>query len=201
MISGTVQYPTHTALLMYWCNTLWRQYPAVIHWFKTWLSPAAALQNSPVYLYFFSFYVRQVKAFRLLPLWHYWSPQKVKSLTSLSVVLGPASPFSWGTESVGCCLHWGRPDGADRLWPPPASQLDGPGSVCSLVCGLLPMPLQQKRPSDPSCHIASTGCVHLLLPLPVNDEQCLLSGGFALPHSQWAKCVAATEVYRGMRLH
>lgn len=111
-----------------------------------------------------------------------------------------AAPFRWCPGGVGCCPHRGQPHGVDRLWPPPASQLDGPGSFCSLVSGGLPMPLKDKRLPDPSCCIASMVCVYSLLPLPVNDEWCLFSGGFALLHSQWAKYIAATKVYRAIRL-
>ena len=126
---------------------------------------------------------------------------KKKRSPFLWVMLGPAAPFSWCREGVECCPHWGQLNGVDRLWLPTASQLDGPGSICSLVGGGLPMPLKQKRLPDPSCHIASTLCVYLLLRLPINDEQCLFSSGFALPHSQWAKCIAATGVYWAIRLH
>lgn len=113
---------------------------------------------------FFLFYVPQMKTFGVMPLWHCWCPQKEKILISLRVTLGPAAPFSWCAEGVGCCPHWGQPNGVDRLWPPPAAQLEAPGSICSPVSGGLPMPLKQKRLPDPSCGIASTPALRLLAP-------------------------------------
>lgn len=150
--------------------------------------------------FFFLFLCLSDENIWVMPLWHWWSPQKEKVLISLRVTLGPL-PLSAGAQEVlDACPHRGQPHGVDRLWPPPASQLDGPGSICSLVSVGLPMPLKDKRLPDPSCCIASMVCVYSLLPLPVNDERCLFSRGFALLHSQWAKCIAATKVYWAIRL-